>query len=291
MDLRALRYFLEVAQEENITKAADYLHVTQPTLSRTLMELEQEFGKQLVIRGKRRLSLTQDGLLLRKRAMELIELADKTEAELREREDSVEGDVYIGAGESDGMRVIARICQELRKLHPGIRFRLSTGDGDEVKDRLDKGLVDLGLVFGPVDQAKYNAIPLPFEGIWGVILPADDPLASKPSVEPQDLWDRPLLLSQQALQGGFLQAWLHRELDDLNVCATYTTMLNAVMLTEGGFGCAMVIDGLFNLTNTGLCFRPCIPSLTAGTSVIWKKYQVFSPPAELFLHALIEHFS
>ena len=291
MELRALRYFLAVAQEENITRAAENLHVTQPTLSRQIMDLEEELGRQLIIRGKRRVTLTQDGLFLRKRAAEVLALADKTAAEMRESESEISGDVYIGAGETDAIRQLAVICKELKETHPGIRYRIFTGDGDAVQERLEKGLIDLGLVFGPVDQAKYNFITLPYRATWGILVPADCELAAKSSVTPHDLWDKPLLLSQQALDAGFLQAWLGRELSELNVYATYTTMLNAVKLAEGGFGYAMVIDGLFHVDGTPLRFRPCVPTLEAGMSVIWKKYQMFSPATSVVLQAVIDRFS
>ena len=290
MELRSLRYFLAVAREENITKAAQALNITQPTLSRQIMDLEEEFGRQLIIRGKRRVTLTQDGMFLRKRATELLALADKTAAEMKETGAEIAGDVYLGVGETDAIRFLAEICRDMKKAYPGIRYRIFTGDGDAVQERLDKGLVDIGLIFGSVNQAKYNSISLPFHGSWGVLVPADCPLAEKMTVSPRDLWDKPLLLSQTALDAGFLQAWLQRELSELDVYATYTTMLNAMKLVEGGFGYAMIIDGLFNLTGEPLRFLPCEPSLKAGMSIIWKKYQMFSPATNIFLRTIANRF-
>ena len=267
MELRSLRYFLAVAREENITKAANALNITQPTLSRQIMDLEEEFGRPLIIRGKRRVTLTQDGMFLRKRAAEVLALADKTAAEMRETGAEIAGDVYLGTGETDAIRVLAEIACEIKQKYPGIRYRIFTGDGDAVQERLDKGLVDLGLIFGPVDQGKYNSVSLPFHESWGVLVPATCALAGQNTVSPRDLWDKPLLLSQTALDAGFLQAWLQRELSELDVYATYTTMLNAVKLIEGGFGYAMIIDGLFNLTGSPLRFLPCEPALEAGIAV------------------------
>ncbi len=289
MDIRALRYFLAVAHEENITKAADYLHVTQPTLSRQLMTLEDEFGKQLFIREKRRVTLTQDGILFRKRATEIVDLVDKTEAEMKE-EREIAGDIFLAAGETDVIRSIAEVANELCEEHQGIRLRLFSGDGDYVRDHLDKGLADFGLLFGPVDQLKYNLLPLNKYDRWGVLMPDDCDLAQNETIKPADLQNRRLILSQQALDGGFLQAWLNRELSDLNVSATYTLILNAAKMTAGGLGIAMVIDGLINTKDSGLVFRPLDPPLEASMSLIWKKYQVFTPAAEAFLTALQEAF-
>lgn len=291
MELQSLRYFLAVAHEENFTRAADYLHITQPTLSRQIQSLEAEFGKTLLIRGKRRITLTQDGILLRKRATEIIDLIDKTEAEMKEKEDELSGDIYIGAGETDVMRLIAKTAGELSSHHPGIRYRISSGDSSAVMEMLDKGLIDFGLVFGPVDQAKYSSISMNVMDTWGVMMPADCELAKQDSVSPNDLWDKPLILSQQALDGGFLQGWLKREIPDLRIAATYNLMLNAEKMVAGGLGYAMVLDKLVNPADLGLCFRPCRPALEAGMSILWKKYQVFSAPAQAFLDLLIHNFS
>ena len=290
MELRALRYFLAVAQEENITRAAEFLHVTQPTLSRMIMELEDEFGKQLVIRGKRKISLTPDGVLLRKRARELVELADKAEAELTSDVGGISGDIYIGSGETDVVRFLSETAAELRKAHPGIRLKVMSGDGDDVKERLDKGLVDLGFVFGPVDENKYGRFELKPADRWGVLMPKDWPLAAKDTVSPSDLWEVPLIISKQATDTGFLQSWLGRELNDLNISATYTMFLNAEKMVEGGLGCALMLDGIFNTAGTDLVFRPCEPPLTASVSLIWKKYQTFSAATEAYLAAIRERF-
>lgn len=291
MEIEELRNFLAVAQEENITRAAEYLHLTQPTLSRQMQALEAEFGKQLLIRGKRRVTLTQDGILFRKRAAEIIAMVDKTDAEMRESREDISGDIFIGAGETDVMRLVAKAAQELKKQHPGIRFRIISGDGDAVKEMLNKGLIDFGLVFGPADEKKYDVIPLGIEDRWGVLLPRDAPLAQKESISPGDLWDKPLILSQQALTAGFLETWLKKGAAELHVAATYNLILNAAKMVEGGLGCAMVLDGLVNTRETDLVFRPCEPSLMAGISILSKKYQVFSPAAQAFRDMLIGSFA
>ena len=290
MEIETLRNFLAVAQEENITRAAEYLHLTQPTLSRQIQALEEEFGKKLLIRGKRRITLTQDGILFRKRAAEIISLVDKTDAEMKEARDELSGDIFIGAGETDVMRLVAQSAQKLRQQYPGIRYRIISGAGDAVMDMLGKGLIDFGLVFGKVDELKYDAIPLGIEDSWGVILPEDSQLARKKFIRPDDLWNVPLILSQQALEAGFLQTWLKKDVSKLNIAATYTLILNAEKMVAGGLGYAMALDRLVNLKDTSLCFRPCRPSLKAGISILSKKYQVFSPPAQAFRDLLILSF-
>ena len=290
MEVEELRNFIAVAQEENITRAAEYLHLTQPTLSRQMQSLEQEFGKQLLIRGKRRVTLTEDGILLRKRAAEILALVEKTDAEMRESRKEISGDVFIGAGETDVMRLVAKTALELNKQHPGVRYRIISGDGGAVKELLNKGLIDFGLVFGPEDERKYDVIPLGIEDQWGVLMSKDSPLAEKQSISPKDLWDKPLILSQQAMDGGFLQTWLKKDAADLHVAATYTLILNAGKMVEGGLGYAMVIDGLVNTKGSGIVFRPCTPSLRAGISILSKKYRVFSPAAQAFRKLLINNF-
>jgi DNA-binding transcriptional LysR family regulator len=220
-----------------------------------------------------------------------MDMVDKTDAEMRESRENISGDIFIGAGETDVMRLVANVAQELRQIHPGIRYRIISGDGDAVKEMLNKGLIDFGLVFGPTDEKKYDAIPLGIEDSWGVILPTSAPLAKKKSLRPGDLRNVPLILSQQALDAGFLQTWLRRDLSELNVAATYTLILNAEKMVAGGLGFAMSLDRLVNLKGTGLCFRPCDPPLKAGISIISKKYQVFSPPVEVFRNLLIQSFT
>lgn len=291
MEIEGLHNFLIVAQEENITRAAEYLHLTQPTLTRQIQALEQEFGKQLLIRGKRHVTLTKDGILFRKRAAEILEMVDKTDAEMRESREEIAGDIFIGAGETDVMRLVAQTAQKLKEQHPGIRYRIISGDGDAVKEMLNKGLIDFGLVFGPVDERKYDAIPFGIEDVWGALIPKDDPLARKESLSPRDLRDRPLILSQQALNAGFLQTWLKKNISELNVAATYNLILNAEKMVEGGLGYAMVIDGLVNTRDTGIVFRPLSPSLRAGISILSKKYQIFSPAAQAFRNLLIQTYA
>ena len=287
MELRVLRYFLAVAREESISGAAEHLHLSQPTLSRQLMDLEEELGKKLFVRGNRRITLTEDGVLLRKRAGEILELVEKTTGELTAGQEALSGDVYIGAGETRGVHFLTRAARRLQERHPQLRFRISSGDGVGVTEELDKGLIDFGLLFGPVNQAKYNCCQLPVHDIWGILMRRDSPLAQRQFVQPGDLADRPLIVSRNLREGGPLDAWLGRGLWELNIAATYSLAYNASLMVEDGMGYALMLDGIINTSgDSPLCFRPLSPTVRAHMSVVWKKYQVFSKPAEAFLEAL-----
>lgn len=292
MDVRVLRYFLAVAQEENISAAAEYLHLTQPTLSRQLMDLEQELGKKLFIRGSRKVTLTEDGLLLRKRAGEIVALVDKTEAEFHETEDDIAGDIYIGGGETSAMRLIAQTAKTLQIRHPQICYHLFSGNADDVMERLDKGLLDFGLLIEPVNLKKYDHIRLPATDTWGVLMRRDSPLAEKTLIQPEDMWELPLLISRQSMIEHGLSNWMKKGLDELHIAATYNLLFNAALMVEAGIGYAICLDKLANTMDTSeLCFRPLAESLTAGMHIVWKKYQLFSKASQKFLECLQESFS
>ncbi|MFR3291283.1 MAG: LysR family transcriptional regulator [Lachnospiraceae bacterium] len=291
MEFRVLRYFLAVAREQSISAAAQALHLTQPTLSRQLRELEEELGKQLMVRGSRRIELTEDGMLLRKRAEEIMELVSRTQAELSSPDEAVTGDVYIGTGETDGVRRLARAARRLRESCPGIRFHIVSGDASDVCERLDKGLLDFGVLLGDIDETKYNHIQLPMRDVWGVLMPRSSPLAELESVRPRDLWDKPLILSRQVDNKSGLYRWLGREPDQLNTVATYNLIYNASLMVDEGMGYAFTLDKLVNTTVSQLCFRPLEPRLELGMYLVWKKYRVFSRAAELFLETLEESLS
>lgn len=287
MELRVLRYFLAVAREENITAAAGRLHISQPALSKQLMELEAELGKKLFIRGKRRIALTEDGMFLRKRAQEIVALADKTEADFKMQDAVVGGDVYIGGGETRAIQYIASAIQRLRAQHPQIRFHLHSGNGEDVAERLDKGLIDFGLFVGQTDLKKYDYLRLPTVDIWGLLLRKDHPLAGRAYIAPEDLEGIPLLCSRQALIQNELSGWLGFSPEKLDIAGTYNLIYNASVMVEAGIACAITIDGLIQTSGeSALCFRPLKPGIEAGLFVAWKKYQVFSKAAEKFLEAL-----
>ncbi len=289
MELRVLRYFLAVAQEESISGAADYLHLTQPTLSRQLMDLEEELGKKLFIRGSRKVRLTEDGLLLRKRASEIVELVEKTESEFWGSKEAVAGDVYIGGGESDAMRLIARAARTLQRLHPNVHYHLFSGNAGDVCEKLDKGCLDFGILLEPVNLKRYDYVRLPCTDLWGVLMRKDSPLAALESIRAEDLLGKPLLLSRQAMGKDSLSAWFGMDYTDLNIVATYNLLYNASLMVEEGLGYAVTLDRLVNTTgDSPLCFRPLEPRLEIGLYVVWKKFQIFSKAAAKFLAALEE---
>lgn len=286
MDLRVLQYFLAVAREESISAAAQSLHLTQPTLSRQLKELEEELGKQLLIRGNRRITLTEEGMLLRKRAEEILDLVRRTEKEVTQSDDLVGGEVYIGTGETDGMRQIARTANQIQREHPGIQFHVVSGDAMDVCERLDKGLLDFGILLGDFDRIKYHYMELPMQDVWGVLMQRSSPLAGKEAVTPQDLWDKPLILSRQMGNKSGLYRWLQKEPAELHTVATYNLIYNASLMVDEGMGYAFTLDKLVNTRGSNLCFRPLEPRMELGMCLVWKKYQVFSKAAELFLSRL-----
>ena len=296
MEIRVLRYFLAIAREGSITNAANYLHVTQPTLSRQIKELEDEVGQKLFIRGSHNMKLTQEGFILRKRAEEIVSMVDKTEAEFRSMESTVAGDIYIGGGETRAISYIADVVRELREEYPDIKYHLHSGNEADVTERLDRGLIDFGILVQPADLTKYDCLHLPAEDIWGVVMRKDSPLAEKPSITRQDLRELPLILSRQAIAGRkedneFIN-WFGSDFDKLNIVTTFNLMYNAAIMVEAGIGYAVGIDGITNTdVNSSLCFRPLEPRMTAGLDVIWKKYQVFTPAAELFLQRLQERYA
>lgn len=291
MEIRVLKYFLAVAREENISAAADSLHVTQPTLSRQLMDLEDELGKTLFTRGNRRISLTEEGMILRKRAEEIVNLVDKTEAEIMTSDDNISGDIYIGSGETEGMRLIAKVAKQLEDEGYNIRYHLFSGNAMDVEERIDKGLIDFGLFIEGVNLKKYDSIRLPYTDTWGVLMRKDSPLAKKSEIRPEDLWTVPLITSQQAENSNELSGWLKRDREQLNIAATYNLLYNASLMVEEGVGYALCLDGLVRTdAESPLCFRPLKPRRTARLDIAWKRYQVFSKAAELFLKKLQDNF-
>lgn len=291
MELRVLQYFLAVAREQSISGAAEYLHLSQPTLSRQLKDLEEEFGKQLFIRGNRKITLTEEGMILRKRAEEIIDLVKKTEQEITLNDEVVVGAIYIGAGETDAIRLLARSARQLQQEHPGIRIHISSGDSTDVTEKLDKGLIDFGILFDPKDLSRYNYLKIPQKDIWGVLMRRDAPLAKKEAICAEDLWDKPLILSRQHRKGSFLSLWLNRNEIDLNIVATYSLLYNGSILVDEGIGYALTLDKIINTKGSDLCFRPLTPLLEASLYLVWKKYQVFTKAAELFLEHIQKNIS
>lgn len=291
MELRLLEYFLAVAREQNITAAAQSLHISQPALSTQLKAMEKSLGKQLLIRGvkgSRKVVLTEEGMILRQRAEEILSLMHRTEAEISRSGETIVGDVYIGAGETDVIRLFAEAARQLQQTHPHIHYHISSGNAEHVIDYLDKGLIDFGLLFSQVDGQKYEAIPVPAKDTWGVLMRRDAPLAQKESIAPEDLWDKPLIVSHQKGDDLYLGSWMKREISKLNIVATYNLVFNASLLVDEGLGYALCFDKLINTEGSNLCFRPFSPRLEAHGFIVWKKYQVFSKAAGAFLQCLRE---
>lgn len=286
MDLRVLRYFMAVAREESISGAAEYLHLSQPTLSRQLMDLEEEIGKPLFIRGSRRITLTEQGALLRKRASEILDLVEKTTNELTAAEDAVAGGIYIGGGESNALRQLATTAKQFQEANPQVQFHLFSGNALDVGERLDKGLLDFGIMMGPRDLKKYDRMKLPGVDVWGVLMPSGHPLAEKERIQPEDLWDVPLLVSQQFAHSSRFAQWFRRDYEELNIVATYNLIFNASLMVEAGLGCALTYEGLVNTAGRELCFRPVTPRLEDELYFVWKRFQVFSKASECFLAAV-----
>ena len=295
MELRVLNYFLTVAREGGLTGASEVLHVTQPTMSRQIQELEEELGQKLFIRTTRSMVLTPEGMLLRKRAEEILEMAERTKAEFSSMGSAVAGNVLIGSGETCVLKVVTDMMAQMREDYPGIRFEIYSGNAEEVTERLEKGLLDFGVLVEPADVTRYNSLRLPSKDTWGLILRRDHPLAQKDRIRREDLAGIPLIVSRQAAgvqkAGNEYLDWFGGDYGSLNIVAGYSLMYNGALMVKSGIGCAVGLDQVVNTTETSdLCFRPFDPPLEAGIVVVWKKYQVFSRPAELLLEKMMKAF-
>ena len=295
MEFRVLRYFLTVAREASITGAANSLHLTQPTLSRQLQDLEKELGQKLFIRGKSKITLTPEGMMLRKRAEEIVDMVEKTEAEFKSINEIIGGDIYIGCGETETMKYIAEVMKELQDEYPEIKFHIYSGNAEDVTEKLDKGLLDFGLLIQPIDLSRYDNLTMPHKDVWGVIMCKDSPLVSKDVITIDDIKDKPIIASRQmsrkySADSGFLD-WFGDSFEHLNIVSTYNLVYNAAIMVQTGIGYAVTLDKLVNTTNnSNVCFRPLNPRLESGLDIVWKKHQVFSPAAKLFLEKLYKKF-
>ena len=288
MELRVLRYFLTAVREKSIVGAAEALHLTQPTLSRQLRALEQEFGARLFERGNRsqHLRLTEKGMLLRRRAEEMLELAEKTSSEMLAGRGGLSGEISIGCGESAVMRLTARAACRLRQKHPGIRFRLYSGNSVDVREKLDGGLVDFGVLIDPGALEKYNTIRLPESDVWGLLVRRDSPLARRKSAEIDDLPGLPLIVSRQSVLGSAFEKQLGMPAERLNIVATYNLLYNAALLVEEGMGYALCIGCIINTRGLNIVFVPLRTAKAAGLFFVWKKYQPLSQAAAAFLEEI-----
>lgn len=280
MELRVLKYFLAVAREENITKAAALLHLTQPTLSRQLMQLEEELGVQLFRRSRYHIELTEDGMLLRRRAQELVDLAEKTTREFTLRETELMGEIAIGAGETRSMSFLSRAMVSFREHYPKVTFRIFSANADDVKERLDTGLLDMGLLTEPVDVGRYAFCRMKERDRWGVLVRLDSPLANLNSVTPDDLERVPLIISGRESVQRELASWFGDRWERLQIAASFNLILNAANMVRYGVGTALSFD--LNFSFDDLRFIPLSPTMDTGTVLVWKKDQVLTPAVEAF---------
>ncbi|MBQ7266404.1 MAG: LysR family transcriptional regulator [Firmicutes bacterium] len=287
MELRDMEYFLAIAREENITAAAKSLHLSQPALTKQLKMLEDEFGKQLVIRKNRGITLTEDGMIFKRRADEILDLARRTQNEIRTSDAELSGDIYICAGESEGIHFLTQAAKRLRDHHKDVRFHISSGDTDDVVEELEKGLIDFGLLFSALNPSKYNSIQIPFQDTWGVLMRKDSELAEKSIIETKDLIGKPLIVPRNDDYLNTAAAFLNTDPSKINISATYSLIFNASIMVADGLGYALCLDKILNLSgDTELCFRPLVPEVKAAMYVVWKKHKVLSRCADAFLKEL-----
>lgn len=282
MEIRVLKYFLMVAREENITKAAALLHLTQPTLSRQLMQLEEELGTKLFHRSKHRILLTDDGMLLKRRAQEIVALAEKTELEFSSHQEAeLTGEISIGCGETQNMTFLSQHMAAFRSQHPLVRFNIYSANADDIKDRIEKGLLDMGLMLEPVDMGKYEFLRMPWQEQWGALVRKDSNLCGKSAVTPEDLAGVPLILSRRESVQNELSNWFGEQYEHLDIAATYNLVLNAVNMVKNGVGAALCFHwmGVYG----DLQFLPFSPALETGAVLVWKKNQIFPPVVSNFI--------
>lgn len=291
MEIRVLNYFLEIAREGNMTRAAKSLHVSQSSLSKQMKELEFELGKPLFTRTKLGLSLTDEGMLLRKRAKDIVAMVDKTTEEFASLDIITGGDVHIGCAESYLIKHLARSIKEFKRDYPLFRFHLFSGDTSLVTDHLDRGLLDFAVIVEPPDLSKYNYLEIPGTDRWGLVIKKDHPLASKTEIKMDDLIGIDLICSAQSIKAD-IPRWCGEKADSLNFVGTGNLTYNGSVFVQEGLGCLLTFEHLANTSEkTGLIFRPLFPSLETKMYIIWKKYQVFTPIADLLIRTLTNNYS
>ena len=291
MEIRVLRYFLETAREGNMSRAAERLHISQPTMSKQIKELETELGAKLFVRSNFSVRLTDAGMLLRKRAEDILDLVDKTTAEFHALDDVGSGEIFVGAAESESVKYFARAVKAIQEQYPGVRCNIFSGNMEYVTERLDKGLLDFAIIMSYVDLSKYNYLVVPASDTWGVIMRKDSPLAKKETVTLDDLYGLPLICSRQWMDQDFPQ-WFEGNTEKLQIVATFNLVYNAAVMVREGIGYAISYD---KLADTGeasdLCYRPLAGVPESEMYVVWRRYQTFTPVAELLLDELRRRFA
>ena len=290
MEIRVLRYFLEIARENNMSRAAETLHVSQPTLSKQMKDLESELGKKLFRRGSTSVSLTDEGMLLRKRAEDILAMVDKTTEEFRELDNITGGEVHIGCAESYLIKHLAQAIKDFKEKYPLFRYHLTSGNTEQVAERLDRGLIDLAGIAETPNLERYNYIEIPGTDIWGLVIRKDNPLSEKKDISFEDLIGLDLICSEQGMKFD-ISKWCGEKTDQLKIGGTFNLCYNGGVFVREGLGCMLTFEHLIKTgEDSPLCFRPLNPRLETKMYVIWKKYQVFTPIAELLLDELKNRF-
>lgn len=284
MEIRVLQYFLAVVKEESISAAAKFLHLSQPTLSRQLKDMENELGKKLFIRSNRKIILTEEGLILRKRAEEIIELMKKAQEEIKLSDEILSGDIYIGAGETEGVRAIIKVIQQLRKEYPLVHLHIVSGDKTTVLDNLEHGLIDFALVFGEFDSSRYDSLLLKSIDYFGVMMKKNDPLTVHKIIKPEHLFNKPLIVPRQLYKDNNISELFGCNEKQINIVGTYNLLFNGSLMVDEGMGYAICFDRIINITDdSNLCFRPLSVKISPKMSIVWKKHQVFTKLSDKFL--------
>lgn len=290
MEIRTLRYFLEAAREENMSKAAERMHISQSALSKQLKGLEEELGKKLFVRHSFSIELTEEGMLLRKRAEDLLSMADKITAEFASMDDIIGGNIYFGCAESYQLRHLAALIKRFKKQYPGFHYHITSGDTEQVTEKLDKGLLDFAVLVESPDYAKYNVVKMPESDRWGLVMPAGCTLAQKDCITFEDLLGLPLFCSGQGWHAD-LPLWCGERINELTLEGSFRLSYNASVFTREGLGYLLTFEHLVNTSSkSGLVFRPLYPELTTDMFIIWKKHQVFTPIVERFINELQKEF-
>ena len=290
MEIRTLRYFLAVAREENMSRAAEQLHVTQPTLSKALKSLEDELGKKLFLRHSFSIALTEEGVLLRNRAEDLVSMADKIEQEFLTLDDITGGDIYFGLAESYQIRYLAREIKQFKKTYPHLRYDITSGDTEQVTEKLDKGLLDFAVICETPDERKYHHIPFPESDYFGAVMPADSELAKKDRITADDLAGLPLFCSEQSWEND-IRPWARDLFSQLRLEGSFRLSYNGSMFAKEGLGVLLTLNNLVDTSpGSGMVFRPLYPRLKMKMYLIWNKYQRFTPIAERFLKQIRSSF-
>lgn len=289
MEIKNLRYFLAVAREENMSKAAEQLHVSQPTLSKTLKALEEELGKKLFIRHSFSISLTDEGMLLRDRAQNLVAMSDKIEQEFSSLDDITGGDIYFGLAESYQIRYLAREIYKLKEKYPNFTYHITSGDTEQVTEKLDKGILDFAVLCETPDSNKYEYVKFPEADVWGAIISSSHPLAKKKSIHVSDLIGQPLFVSEQSWNNE-IKTWAKERFPKLKLEGSFRLSYNGSVFARENLGILLTFKDLINTEGTDMVFRPLSPELKSELYLIWNKYQAFTPIAEKFLEQIKKAF-